>query len=304
MRLVQKILIICLLLVVAVAVMAQEPLPEATTEPGVVAAGLDPLPLLVDARTDLELLASAMMGPLRPEGWSGSLDTSAPQLTLLIRLDLELLAGGQLGADARPDGWFGAVPSTAYFIARDIRHDLELLADNLQGPDVRPDGWTGADPLLRCERGTQTLVSLLVRGDVLDTSAIDPASADYCQALALLASQFSEVNLLSLPPGQPIFAAQTQADLPGAITIASEFAVAFLDRGASQSVGVIPLGTAVTPLARSYVEFSKMLLVEGDGFRVFVDYRDTTLPAEVFDVLGDVDFISTQTLCQARWCTD
>src|SRR5689334_24388084 len=99
-------------------------------------AGAD-LPILISARSDLQLLAINTLGNNLPAGWNDSLDINDPQLPLLIRLDLELLAGALLGADKRPPGWFGTVLSTPYAIARDIRHDLELLADTVS-PGPRP----------------------------------------------------------------------------------------------------------------------------------------------------------------------
>jgi len=124
----------------------------------------DTLGVLIRSRTDLEILADQQLGiSARPEGWSGSLDINNPQLPILIRLDLDLLMANTLGLDNIPVGWFGAQTSTATAIARDIRHDLELLADSLVGPNIRPPGWNGDDPLMRCDRSTQNLVTLLVR---------------------------------------------------------------------------------------------------------------------------------------------
>lgn len=276
------------------------PPPEVTAEP--VAFAPDVLELLANARTDLELLAASTLGVTRPEGWSGSLEVNNPQLPILIRLDLELLAGINLSETRRPDGWFGAIGSTPYAVARDIRHDLELLADFILGATQRPEGWTDINPVLRCSRSTQTLVLLLSRGSGF-VNTVDPATPDYCAQLELLASRFSEQALLSLPREQSIFAAQTSAALPGAITIDTEFGVAFLDRSASLRVGVIPNGTPVTAVARSFAQFSKMALVEGDNFLVFVNFEDTTLNAEEFETLPNADEYPQATFCGARWCS-
>jgi len=261
----------------------------------------DALPLLIDARADLELLMVTTQGVNRPVGWNGSLDVGDPSLPILIRLDLELLAGTALGANSRPVGWFGAVPSTSFNIARDIRHDLELLADELLGFNERPEGWTGSDPLFRCSRSTQALVNMLDRGGVF-TLNIDTNSPDFCFEAEVQASQFSEVNLLANVGNEPIFAQSAEVLVPGAITIETNFAVSFLDRGGRLSVGVVPIGTAVRPVARSYSQFSRMVVVEGNDFLVFLDYRDTSMTQEQFRELGDIDSIALDPYCLAEWC--
>lgn len=262
------------------------------------------LALLIDARADLEVLAAETVGIVRPAGWNGSLDTNNPQLPILIRLDLELLAGTKLGAETRPEGWFGAVPSTSLAIARDIRHDLEVLADELLGKGVRPSNWAGVnDRLILCDRATQALVNMMTRNNfvVLQTSPSDP---QYCKKAAQELATFIEVYLLTRPPEESLFTAVTKASLPGAITIRTTFAVAFLDRGARVRLGVIPIDTPVTPIARSYVRFSNMMLVQGEEFLVYVDYNDTNLDRELFLSLPNADDITTPTFCTARWCSE
>jgi hypothetical protein len=275
---------------------APTPVPAETFAP-------DVLNLLVGARSDIELMALEWGGVARPEGWSGSLDVNNPQLPLLIRLDLELLVAVQLGETVRPEGWFGAVPSTSFSVARDIRHDVELLADVVYGAGERPEGWAGTpDPLYLCSRATQTLVNLLARGNIF-TITTDPTSPDYCAQAEIEVVRFSEQNLLSLPVDQAVFASTVQASLPGAITVDTEFAVGFLDRGAGVSVGVIPSGTPVMPIARSYAEFSNMVLVQNDEFILFMDYRDSTLDELQFEALPNVDaYTGTAPFCSARWC--
>jgi hypothetical protein len=264
----------------------------------------DALPVLVNARIDLELLASDRLGANRPVGWSGSNDMNDPQIALLIRLDLELLVGTTISPDSRPAGWFGAVASSTFAIARDIRHDLELLADLLVEPGVRPTGWVGDDPIMRCNRATQTLVALLersFRGSGAFVLTADTNAPDFCVQAELEASRFAEINLLS-------DTAATNSGLltgssPGAITPNGRFTIAFLDRDARQRVGIIPEGTQLTVVARSYTTFSAMLLVQGDGFQVFVDYTTTTLTAEQFETLPNVDGIEIAPFCDADWCT-
>ncbi len=273
-----------------------EPVPPASPLPA------DALPVLINARTDLELLAIQYLGSDRPLGWSGSLDISDPQLPLYIRLDLELLAGALLQPDQRPSGWFGAVPSTPYAVARDIRHDLELLADALGQPNIRPLGWTGDDPLMRCDRPVQALVQLLERTGAFTLTA-DPALSNFCQQAALQASQFAETALLnSQNPARAIVANPSQSEVSAGQQVSTTFAVAFLDRFGSQQVGTIPLGEPVTPVARSYRQFSRMVLVRGAGFEVFADYGTIGLSADAFAALPDVDSVGANPSCAAAWC--
>lgn len=269
--------------------------------PAVPATNEDTLLLLIDARNDLELLAANAFGISRPEGWNGSFDASNPQFALIVRLDLETAAANAVSPTQRPQGWFGAVASTSYAIARDVRHDLELLADAVLGENRRPEGWRGGAPLLRCSRATQALVNLLERGGVyrLQVSTDDP---DYCRKAEVEAAQFSEVNLLNNPSGE-IFSPQAQPPVAGLVQIKTNFAVAFLDRGAALQLGVIPNGTSVLPIARSYTRFSNMTLVQGEGFLVFVDYKDTTLDDASWRALPDVSQVTEPTFCNAEWCT-
>lgn len=305
------------LVLVALPLLAQE-----TPSPSVTEAAIEATPeleaapdspfgsevlLLINARTDLELLGDIVGGTERPLGWSGSLDINDPQLALLIRLDLELLAGRVAGMNQRPNGWFGAVPSTAEAIARDVRHDLELLADMVNAPGVRPPGWAGADVLMRCSRGVQTLVNLLERGGVF-TLNVDVNAADFCQQAEIQASQFAEANLLRLPQNVPA-SVETEgqggavaAPQPGQIQVSTGYTVAFLNRYGTEQVGVIPLSTALTPVARSFTEFSRMTLVEGDAFTVFVDYRTTSLADVDFALLPDINNVNYETFCNAEWC--
>jgi hypothetical protein len=257
--------------------------------------------ILINARSDLELLANDRLGSQRPTGWSGSMNVNDPQLAILVRLDLELLAGQLVGANTRPPGWFGAVPSTPFAIARDIRHDLELLADTTIQPNVRPPGWAGDDPIYRCDRATQTLVAVLERGGVFRLN-LDPLAADFCQQAAVEASRFAEANLLSNPaPGQTPGSAAPPVQ--GSVTVNNSFTVAFLDLDARQRVGIIPNGETFTPVARSSNPFSNMMLVRGNGFEVYVDYATTTVTTEEFQALPTVDTVPPNPACTAAWCS-
>jgi hypothetical protein len=281
--------------------------PTNTPEPTQPALALgDALPVLINARLDLDVLVNDRLGTQRPAGWNGSSDFNDPQIPLLIRLDLELLTGTTLGADQRPEGWFGAVASSTYAIARDIRHDLELLADTVVGVGVRPNGWTGDDPIMRCNRATQALVGLLersFRGSGGFELQANPNSLDFCVQAEIEASRFTEVNLLSSNVGIS-GGLNAPAAAGGTVTPLGSFTIAFLDRDAQQRVGIIPRGTGLTVVARSYTTYSAMILVQAQGFQVFVDYTTTTLTREQFEALPNVDGVEYQTFCDADWCTE
>jgi hypothetical protein len=294
----------------------------ATSAPSV---GLD-VPILISARSDIELLASqALGGNSRPPGWSGSLDINDPNLALLLRLDLEILTTVLLKTEERPDGWFGAVASTPYAVARDIRHDLELLADNVLEMNVRPPGWAGDAPLMRCDRSTQNLVALLERGGVF-TLNVDASAPDYCVQAAVAAGKFTEANLLQNSAngtgGADVIqsAQNTNGATSGSVNgggtevfipagriapIGGDIVTpAFLDRYATQQVGYIPVAVTFSPVARSYTQFSNMVVVRGANFEVFVDYKTTTLAREQFEDLPDIDRGQVTPFCDADWCTE
>lgn len=265
------------------------------------------LQLLIQARSDLELLANDRLGAVRPPLWSGSQDIYNPELARLLRLDLELLAGTLLAPEQRPPGWFGPVRGTSLVFARDIRHDLELLADTVIQPNVRPGGWVGGDPLLRCDRAVQSLVSLLERsGFILPLNASTP---DFCAQAELQAAQFAEANpAVTFPSAAPAqtsgAAAASGAPVapPGSARITGELALGFLNRYATEHIGLIPVGTIFTPVARSFTEFSRMMLIRGEGFELFIDHRDSTVTDAEFAGLPDVNGVSVNTLCEVEWC--
>ncbi|GAB1422324.1 hypothetical protein MASR2M15_25520 [Anaerolineales bacterium] len=257
--------------------------------------------ILIDARSDLELLASNQLGIQRPEGWSGSLNVEDPQLPILIRLDLELLANALVGGNVRPTGWFGAVPGDVYYIARDIRHDLELLANTVNGEQRLPE-WLGApDPLMACSRSTQILARFLLT-DALFVSDANPASPDYCTVLETQVSQYGENLLLNKAEGRSLFTRPEVASAPGTHTINWQFAVSYLDVGAGRNSGVMPYGQTFQPIARSYSTFSRMTLVQGDKFLVFIEWTASDMTEDDYDALPDVAQGSYQTFCEAKWC--
>ncbi|MFO7322542.1 MAG: hypothetical protein DIU68_012480 [Chloroflexota bacterium] len=263
----------------------------------------DALPVLISVRSDLELLATSELGAARPPGWSGSLDISDPQLGVLARLDLELLAGQLLGPDVRPAGWFGAVGGTPFTVARDIRHDLELLADALIEPGVRPPGWAGSDPLMRCSRATQSLVRWLERNGYLLQA--DPSSPAFCEQAEIDASRFVETTLIStpiVPTPDAVEAASAMAGVGGTVRENLRGVAVFADRNARLRLGVLPRGVPFAAVARSMAPFSNMMLVRGEGFEVFIDYTFTSVTRADFEALPDVNTTFPQITCQAAWC--
>lgn len=301
--------LVALVVMLLPAVLAAQDVPPVQTPETAPVPALDneTLQLLIQARTDLELLANDQLGTQRPTGWSGSMDVYNAQLPLLVRLDLELLVGTLIAPDQRPPGWFGPIPGTPNAIARDIRHDLELLADTVGQPGIRPTGWVGGDPLLRCDRALQTLVSLLERSGFL--LAVDTNSPDFCRLAEQQTTQFAQANniVANTAPGVTTAPTATTGQAapvapPGSARITGDLALGFLNRYATEHVGLMPVGTPLTPVARSFTEFSRMMLVRGDGFELFVDHRDTTVTEAEFAVLPDVNGVPVNTSCDAGWC--
>jgi hypothetical protein len=275
-------------------VQTPEPIPTALPAAPASVIAADALPLLINARTDMELLANQVLGSERPIGWSGSIDASDANLPLLMRLDLELLAGQMLGTNTRPVGWFGAVPSSVFAISRDIRHDLELLADSVNPANVRPPGWAGADALMHCDRATQSLVTLLERTTAFRLT-VDANEPSFCSLASMQASRVVETGL-------PAASGGAAAAVAGSPSISGQFAVAFRTRFGTQPAGTIPVGEVITPVARSYVQFSRMMLVRGTGFELFIDYRDSTVSDADFEALPNIDNVSSTPNCTAAWC--
>ncbi len=264
---------------------------------------VDALRVLVSARTDLELLAQEQLGGERPLGWSGSLDINNGSLVVLIRLDLELLAGRLFDTQSRPSGWFGALSGSPYLTASDIRHDLELLADFSLGSGMRPTGWSGGEPIARCDRATQDLAYLAqtVGGW---TYQGDSAALDYCQQTASQLTEF-DADTLRARLGTNTGAGGGATTLAGGDSLLrtlGSVAYGFLDRSAIQRIGIIPEEETFTALARSYTPFSRMTLVQGDGFQVYVDWKTTTLSEAGFWALPNVREAGATPFCEASWC--
>lgn len=278
--------------------------PENTPEPTPFPTQTPDIPvevfLLLDARRDMELMADEKIGiGSRPTGWNGEISPFEPQIALLTRADLELLAATLINVDRRPSGWTGAIASTPYAVARDVRYDLEQLADVVYGPNSRPTGWFGGDPLLRCNRATQTLVSLLQRGGIfrLDIPANTP---NFCREAELAVTRFTETELLANAQIGELFS--DQVTLLSENEINTDLAVAYLEPGATGRLGVIPNGTPIIAVGRSYAAFSNMLLVQGDSFIVFVEYINTTVSEQQFRGLPNWEALQVDTNCFADWC--
>jgi hypothetical protein len=280
------------------------------TVPTLGAAQIEALPVLISARADLELLAvTSLASGILPNGWSGTTDTNNPDYPLLLRLDLELLAGSLLGSEMRPDGWFGVVATKPLSIARDIRHDLELLADVVLGTStVRPAGWTGDNPLMRCSRATQALIAMLERESNFLLN-VDFTQPDACEQVETQAAVYVETNIIQ--PDAVVASGSTAAttdtftpspNFGGTHVAVGPFVVGFFDRGGRTRGGVIPDQTPITPLRRSFSPGSNMMLVQGDGFQLFVDYTFTSVSEEEFDLLPEIDDTANNVSCQPRWC--
>lgn len=273
-----------------------EPTPFPTAAPQLTADVL----LVVDVRRDLELFADDQFGPgVRPLGWNLAVSQYDPQIVALTRGDLELMATALINADSRPSGWTGAFPSTPYAIARDTRHDLELLADRLYGKTRRPTGWIGGDPLLSCNRSTQTLVNLLERGGIYRLQ-LEPNNPDFCRDAELDVSKFVETQILANAQIGNLF--NDQVALLSSHQITTNIAVGFLDSRATRQVGTIPNGTPIQVIARSTVQFSKMMLVSGTDFQLFVEYTNTSVTEQQFRALPNFESLEISPYCFTDWC--
>jgi hypothetical protein len=125
--------------------------------------------------------------------------------------------------------------------------------------------------------------------------------------------QFAEINLLSAQAallqspsvqtggGQPSAPASRSAG-PGTHYAVEEFGLAFMNRYATRVVGNVPPTVPFTPVARSLTQFSHMTLVQGENFEVFVDYKTTTIDANTFNSLPDVNTYPSNLFCAADWC--
>ncbi len=277
-----------------------------------------------DLRQDLDALSAAIFQRpgVYPDGWTGRKDQQS------VRQDLELLkiASSQVGQPLDESAWFGEIAiGPEWVVARANRHDLETLADARLGYGNRPQGWTSFDPLVRCPYTTQNLVSLLGH-DLGLMFTTDPASASYCNSIALEASQAVEAALQDAREGAggggegepPVALASVEAMILDASTLPAVTAVggipgaatnpnAYLDPAARLPIGVVPRGMPFTALARSDAPDSRMMYVSGTGFNAWVAWPWTTLTEAEYMSLplaGTVKTQLPQLLCFAGFCRE
>jgi hypothetical protein len=161
---------------------ADRPVQQQAT-PSALGAGVDAQEFFFDARLDLETLIDSRVGPeVRPEGWTGNLDTASAAFAPNLWYDSELLANAVYGEGQRPDDWQPATTTSQESLVRSVRRNLETVADEVFGLGTRPQEWRGASALLRCDRtllNTLSLLELLYRYE-----RTTPDSAiNFCEAL-------------------------------------------------------------------------------------------------------------------------
>ncbi|GAB4551598.1 MAG: hypothetical protein OHK0023_18720 [Anaerolineae bacterium] len=146
------------------------------------------------------------------------------------------------------------------------------------------------EPFDTCGRTIANVVRLLIR-DYEFKPVAAPSNSNYCTALETEVNVFMEQAIL-------------EPSLDEGVAGESRDAFAFVDYAAQQFVGVMPSGTKFTAVARNGLPGSQMMLVQGEGFSVFVDYTFTTLKEFDFGSLPDYrDYDgSLETFCRAQWC--
>ncbi|MBI1277703.1 MAG: hypothetical protein GC179_06210 [Anaerolineaceae bacterium] len=140
---------------------------------------------VLDVRADLETVATeALGGSTRPESWTFDINnTSSPTYVADLWYDNELLATAVFGNE-RPDGWIGApVTKDINIVARNIRHDLELIADKVYGLNNRPENWKGSISLFKCDRTIMNTVEVLRTTFNVKLQTANDA-VNYCQQVA------------------------------------------------------------------------------------------------------------------------
>jgi hypothetical protein len=262
---------------------------------------LDPIGLLGAVRGDLERAADELLGlNVRPEGYSPepNRDPLTPNFKDDLARDLTVLADFQFGFGQRPAGWIVIVPPPAddFAAALYFRRDLELFAaaalEPRFGAGFRPTGWQ-ASGLQRCDVATQALTALAADNYNFEIDAFDPAAADYC------AQVDAAVNaLVENPPVIDVVDTPQERRLRAE----SRFAFAYLDAGATQYMGIMPGGTEFRAVYRNFGQ-SRMMFVTSPRFAVFVDYRFTTLPEEIFNNLPTLEGQSLAPFCDDVWCS-
>src|SRR6185369_1686407 len=140
---------------------------------------------MLDVRTDLETTADQALGAgKRPDSWTFDINnTASPTYAADLWYDNELLATAVFG-DQRPDGWIGApVTKDLNLVARNIRHDLELTADKAFGLNNRPENWKGKIALFKCDRTIMNTV-LVLEGVFNAKLTTTPDAVSYCQTVS------------------------------------------------------------------------------------------------------------------------
>ncbi len=157
---------------------------------------------VLDLRTDLETTATKALGEsTRPDSWTFDINnTSSPTYVADLWYDNELLATAVFG-DQRPDGWIGApVTKDISLVARNIRHDLELTADNVKvfGPNNRPENWKGNISLFKCDRTIMNTVQVLNTTFSAKLQTTNDA-VNYCQQVSSETQELVLKQIYSAP---------------------------------------------------------------------------------------------------------
>ncbi|MFZ4827491.1 MAG: hypothetical protein ACOYLB_09045 [Phototrophicaceae bacterium] len=114
-----------------------------------------------DLRADLESIADTVFGAgNRPDSWTANIDRTTATYSSDLWFDGELVANALFSEASRPAGWIGITAPKQEIIVRNVRHDLEISADDVYG-ETRPAFWKGTTQLLRCDRTTMNLITLL-----------------------------------------------------------------------------------------------------------------------------------------------
>jgi hypothetical protein len=261
----------------------------------------DAVALLASARGDLERMADELLGlDVRPEGYL--MPPNREPATLSFKADfardLTILTDDQLGFDQRPAGWLAIDPPPVddFIAALFFRRNLELLADTALGArfgaGFRPTGWQ-AEGLTRCDPTTQALVVLTTENYGFDIGAVDLTTPGYCAQL-----EIQLVNLVDSPPIIDVVDTPQERRLQAE----SNFAFAYLDVGATQYMGIMPGGVEFRAVYRNFGQ-SRMMLVTSEQFSVYIDYRFTSLPEEIFSNLPTLDGVAPVTFCDDFWCS-
>jgi len=156
---------------------------------------------VLDVRADLETAANQALGDgKRPDSWTFDINnTASPTYVADLWYDNELLATAVFG-DERPDGWIGApVTKDINLVARNIRHDLELTADKIFGLGNRPpEKWKGNIALFKCDRTIMDTVEVLRSTFNAKLQTANDA-VNYCQQVSSETQELTLKQIFSSP---------------------------------------------------------------------------------------------------------